>query len=313
MKKFFAAIACFVILPIVVLSVALPAEWHIFKKSLVAPGKIVGVIGDSHSACAIDPSVFPECANYSQRNGLTVVSLAKIDMILKSNPEMRYFLLELAPSTVLGTSSAFERAKSCLRYQPSVIMLQIFETEKMGGFPNENVVRSYLSGVVEPFLMRPFSGTAYSPLNEGFVPIDRRVDQSHWWKEGGKFVRSMEMPQPLEQCESLKEVRMIMDRCKVNLVKPILLTTPLLKGYIGDGVSMSVFAQFKLIVSNLCREYNTVWIDCIEDSPDPSDWADHAHLNATGARKFTEFKLRPKFFDVLHKMTNEPVETKYEK
>lgn len=305
MKKFFVTIAWFAILPIIVLSVSLPVEWHVFKKSLIAPGRIAGVIGDSHPACAIDPSVFAECANYSQRNGLTMVSLAKIDMILRANPEMRYFMLELAPSTVMGTSSAFDRAKSCLRYQPSVIMLQIFETEKMGGFPNENVVRSYLSGVVEPFLLRPFSGMSFSQLNEGFVPLDRRMDQSHWWKAGGKFARSMEYPPPLAQCESLKEVKLIMDKCIAKGVKPVLLTTPLLDGYIGDGVSMSVYSQFKRIVSDLCREYDTVWIDCIGDAPDSCDWADDAHLNAEGARKFTEMRLRPKFFEAIHKLAED--------
>ena len=136
MKRFVFCVVIF-LLPLVVLSLAaVGVEWSCFRKAVRCPDAWIGVIGDSHPTCAINPKGhFPGLANFAQVTSQPMVWRAKLSVILEENPKLEAFLIEVWPGCYYRQTAdnAQGRARYVRGFIPETAVLDVMRTNEMGG------------------------------------------------------------------------------------------------------------------------------------------------------------------------------------
>ena len=79
----FCSLIFLIFLPLIFLAVVPTlVEWQVFRAVLRHPQATIGIIGDSHAACGVNPEFFPELVNFAQRASQPMVWRAKLGVIL---------------------------------------------------------------------------------------------------------------------------------------------------------------------------------------------------------------------------------------
>lgn len=287
MKTFLTKITLLFLPIVTIVVVSFFVESAIFKESLRYPDCTIGLIGDSHPQCAVNEALIPGLANFAQRTSQPMVWKAKLGQILKANPQLTTFIIELWPDVYLKSpmDPAEKRARFTRGFFPSTILLDLLEAEDMGGVPASGFGRSFIDGIIYPFVKRCFSFSNKHQLQEGFFGLDNIMPQE---KRNDHNSQAQELSVPQIQLTVVRqEIESIIEECQANGLKVVILTTPLLKNWC-DAVSEDVWAYFNAEMRDLSQKYGLVWLDYSMWPIEDNEWADPGHLNVTGANRFSE-------------------------
>lgn len=290
MKKFLHAGFLFVLPPLLLFLAATAVEWHCFRRALRCPDCTVGLIGDSHPQCAVDPAAgFPELANFAQRTSKPMVWRAKLPVILDENPQIKTFLIEISPENYFGSAGEppSVRARFTRGHIRATSLLDIMKTREMGGLPNVDFSRNVLRGIVFPFVARCVTKSEKSALQEGFYPLDHFVKETPWWGDGGVVKKPDFVLLPPTQNQNRREIEDCIRLLQDRNVQPVLLTCPLWAYWKERAVPADVWDRFVLEMHELAKAHGCPWIDMSESVPDDAMWADATHLNRQGAACYT--------------------------
>lgn len=295
MKKFVFSVAIF-LLPLIVLSLAaVGVEWSCFRKAVRCPDAWIGVIGDSHPTCAINPKGhFPGLVNFAQVTSQPMVWRAKLSVILEENPKLETFLIEVWPGCYYRQTSdnTQGRARYVRGFIPETAILDVMRTTEMGGLPDTDLTRNFIRGIIFPFVKRCTTGYSGSALMPDYSALDHKLHDSSWWKNGCKVQKGLFTPVPGERNPNRPEIEDCIRMCISKHVRPILLTTPILPRWRQEALPQEDWEAFETEMNDLCEKYNCQWLDLSDSVKDEELWADDGHLNIKGAAMFTDLLFR---------------------
>lgn len=297
MKKFLFLLLIFTF-PLIILTVV-PAvvEWSVYKAAIREPNKTIGLIGDSHAACGVDPRHFPQLANFATTASQPMVWGAKIDEILDANPQIGTFIIELWPGVMIRNAEKDSRSRAhyVRNFRPANILLDIWKSREMGGWPEDNIGKNFINGVLLPCLKRCFSGSRESELYTGFHGLDQKLADTGWYKRGAVVKDSWGHKPQTDKTAVREEVEDILRILNSRNVKAVILTVPLWPHYKNNVHTDEDRDWFDCQVSELCAKYDCRRIDLVDALPEIENYADDAHLNRLGAERAT--KLLKKALD----------------
>lgn len=290
MKKFLFQLLIFA-LPLIFLTVV-PAvvEWRVFKAAIREPDKTIGLIGDSHAACGVDPQYFPQLANFATTASQPMVWRAKIGEILDANPQIRTFIIELWPGVMIRNAEKGSRSRAhyVRNFRPANILLDIWKSKEMGGWPEDGVGKNFINGVLLPCLKRCFTESRKSELYSGFHGLDQKLVDTGWYKRGAVVKDSWGHKPSTDKTAVREEIEDILRILQSRNVKVVILTVPLWPHYKNNVHTDEDRDWFARQVSELCAKYDCRRIDLVDALPGIENYADDAHLNRLGAERATK-------------------------
>lgn len=264
-------------------------EWSMFKAAVRKPQATIGIVGDSHAACGVNPEFFPELANFAQRASQPMVWRAKLGVILDENPQIDTFIIELWTGVLTRDAEKDSKARAHFvrNHIPANILLDVFRTKEMGGLPDDNLGRNFIKGVLCPFFKRCVTGSRDSTLQDNYYRLDRQLADSSWYKKGAKLDPDSWGHAPAHSDTPVRaEIEDILAELNRRHVKPILLTMPFWAPARNQLHTPADQAWFAREMQDLSRKYGCPWINMVDELPELENWADNSHLNAKGAERY---------------------------
>lgn len=289
MKKFLFTLFWMVLPVILLCSTALFVEWQIFVRSLRAPDCTIGIIGDSRPACGVDPRYYPGLANFAQVTTQSMVWRAKLPVILRENPQIKKFFIELSPRSFfrMPNASALERARFSRGHIPEIILLDVMKTQAMGGLPADSVARNYIRGVIFPFLRRCVTLSSSSALRGGYNELNGRVRETEWWKNGAKVESGLYSAPSGSSTLLKKDVEDLITFLQEKGIEVALVTVPYWPYERERMYQESDWEFFDKEMAELSSRYHCIYKSYRDTVLADECWADPGHLNKAGAEIFT--------------------------
>lgn len=296
MKKFLLTVLVFMV-PIAFFSIV-PSivEWKVFLASIRYPSATIGIIGDSHSACGVNPEFFPELANFAQRASQPMVWRAKLGVILDENPQIDTFIIELWSGVMLrqAEKDSKYRARFFRNFVPESVLLDIFRTKQMGSLPDDNLGRNFIKGALLPFLRRCVTWSTVSALQDGYFRLDQDLVNTKWYRDGAKLGPDEWGHVPSQSDTPVRrEIEDILSELQRRHIRTVLLTMPFLSIVRNQFHTSDDQSWFENEIFELCQKYGCMRLNLIDELSDLENWADSGHLNAFGAERFSKL-LRAK-------------------
>ena len=287
------AIAC-----TAVAAAVLSAERWIYRARIRISDEVrYVVIGDSQSACAMDPSVFPSMSNQAAEGLSLDQVLYKIRDLLDVNMDRDFTIVfDLSPSRLAAklpplTTADYASHHALLNY------LHAFDSRRQLGEPvrlfRDRIVRDGIKliarelhggGHVKSRKRKPTPWGGFL-REEGSRYLDAPDDAASstaayarsiatTCSEDDAFIRNVPLLNEI--------VRTVQSRGKrISLV-----TTPWHRTLL-EKLPPKQIARFRRTMDDFAHKYGVVWIDGLSwDAPD-SAFLDQNHLNADGAREFS--------------------------
>ena len=294
MKKFLKILILFLV-PLVILAVVpTVVEWQVFRRAVRKPEATIGVIGDSHAACGINPAFAPQSANFAQRASQPMVWRAKLGVILDENPQIGTFMVELWTGVLTrdAEKDAKARAHFVRNHIPATALLDLYRTNEMGGLPDDNLGRNFIKGILLPFFKRPFMGFSTSALQDNYNRLDRRLVDSAWYKKGAKEPADAWGHKPRRSKTPVRaEIEDILSELQRRHIKIVLLTMPFWAHARNQLHTPADQQWFENEMTELCKKYNAKRLNLIDEFQDLENWADDSHLNTVGTERCTKLLM----------------------
>jgi hypothetical protein len=296
MKKFLLGVCKFFLLNFAVIAVAVSAVYFIFSGASYAmpEDKNILVIGDSHTECAIDDSIFTRSVNISQGGTAYLYSYVKLRKILAENPHIDTVLVSFHGGSMQKSMDEWTIGdQHILNYIPNYISL--ITTEELPVFMNN---QTFYSAVVKlptkcirtivKFLVR--HTLTYKDLYiGGYLKLDRGMLQRTIELESSENTANLKNEYSAYQIDYLLK---IVDLCAKRDVKLILFNSPIynVQKY-GNLQALDDFYNTYLT--------GTEYLDFSNFALPDYGYGDIGHLNFKGAEIFSKY-LESKYEDLFN-------------
>jgi hypothetical protein len=282
-RNLFVFAGCFllVIAGLVVLSAFLVR----LPKANIAPEKHILVLGDSHTECAVDDSVFIRSANFSKSATAYIYTYGAIKKLVADNPQIDTVLLSFQ-----FTSLIYERERGWI-YNDALMPSKIPVYLPLLGLSDLGV-----------FISTPafYKSAARTPLvcAEYYYQLTRGTGDDWWHDNIGRhlslpyskldeIVASTTRYEELKRKDSISSVQLeyllkIGAFCRQRGIMLVLINTPVYKHEVYTGYQAYERNRQRYLSGFRFLDYSGFAL------PD-SCFADLVHLNGTGARIFSAY------------------------
>lgn len=267
------------LLPLIILPVIIGLGYYLHHPAylnLPDPSKKILILGDSHTECGINDSIFRNSQNYSETSEPYMYCYAKLQMLCRGNFKVDTLLLSVNPRSLAARSCipGIYKFKSTLCLLDRETLLDYFDELPL-----------YMAGrLLRPFWQKP-------RLEGGFEALPYCKLEKDLKLNAGKERNSC-ITYPLQ----LTYLKKIVELCQENEIVLYFINVPMYRAELF--FNMDNFYR--------CIETNFSDIPLLDyvDLPMPdSCFADTGHLNAKGAALFSEV-LEKDFPDKFENIMN---------
>ncbi len=268
----------------------------------LAEGTQALIIGDSHSACSIDPAIFPRSGNIAEPSENYLYTYYKLRHFLRHNPDIEQVILSFSfhnCARVFGerylfspgyTGDSFPKyymlldreARRVLRSGTGSYLVSWLKFDL--GLPVEISRSSFVvkGGLGLPLRREdfPFSGGFYPSSRSQVTEEDiRQTLDRHYFGEGEEYAGVS----PL----MIDYLHRIAALCRERGIRLYLFNSPLWPEY-RRRLPLAVVEDFERIREGLQREYpEAIYLDYVDFPLEQEYFGDVTHLNARGAERLS--------------------------
>ena len=302
-KHFVFRLLAFAALPTAILVVwtalVVSLDLKSYRSSLSVPAdRDVWVCGDSQSRDSLDPRVFTRLRNFSCAASAPDQNLLRLKDLLAANPGRRGYVLLDTSLVQVGLDERNSPLSEC--GPERVHALLHFYHAFDGVRPFGSVVRLWRDVVLlrkfdelrkclakrRPYVCS-FAGAFFSPPTAGFIehPAKARKDLL---RKAQTFNRAEPFAAGQRTADILRESADLVRRAGMT---PVFVTTPVSPMLLAD-LDVSRVCALTNGVAAIAAECGAAYLNCL-DVPIPVEcWHDANHLNAEGAKLFSEMFSR---------------------
>lgn len=244
------------------------------------------VLGDSHTEYAVDDSVFKSSINLSHSADTYFYSFLKLRRMKEENPQIDTLLLALSNHNLL-----IEYEDRWLFNTAHIKSKFRIYTDLMDFSDFMFLFKSNSSGVIQGFIEAPkysvkllFRGELQERDLGKFLPSERNK-----LLEDIEQLKDNKKQRLLKYSENEKKYLFkIVDFCNKNNIELLFIGTPLHSEYVNR--KEKEFAFFNEFYSSNLQEFK--YLDYTKFAIPDSGFQDSDHLNASGAKFFTEYLMK---------------------
>jgi hypothetical protein len=278
----FSAIVAVVILTPVMTTIAVMRQAS-FK---VAKNKNILVMGASHTAYAIDDSIFTRSINLSQCGTAYLYSYLKIKKVLENNPQIDTVLLSFGYSAVIYGAQRLQKEEAFKAQVPTYISL--LEKDDFRAYKDKDALLQSIfavpiqkGGVVLYYFQKGKALFSYKDLKiGGYLKSDRQKLQADIDMQQYENMTT-ELPQ--ESAAEKDYLLKIVNLCKEHRVKLILIHSPTYQPDVYGHLDKLEAYRQKYLKDVAYVDYSGFKF------PSDSCYGDIRHLNYKGAAIFSQY------------------------
>jgi hypothetical protein len=254
----------------------------------IQDNKNILILGDSHTQCAINDSVFKNAINLSESADSYFYSYVKLKRILANNSQIDTLVLGYSTHNISKNQDAWFKDSQINGFKLP-IYFYLFDNEDMIEFIKINPLQVPKNAMI--IVKRNFSHMYREYHKEsinkfgigGFLPLTEKHNNPSL--SANKNIKNRRKEFSAIDIEFLKKIYAL---CKKNKIKVILLNTPTIE----TKKSSKAFYQKKYFSFAKEELSNATLMDFSELSVTKDKFADNSHLNSKGAILFSKFLMQ---------------------
>lgn len=247
------------------------------------------ILGDSHTQCALNDTIISNALNMSESADTYFYSYTKLKKIVVHNKQIDTLIIGYAPNNLSMTQDKWLVDCSINAFKLPLHFF-LFDEEDVNSFLS-NAPFQLVKNV--PFIIKNNLGHLYrikkkEKINRfgigGFLALSHK-DTTDDKKEIADKIQNSKVKCGYKDLDNLKKIYSL---CEKNKIKLLLLATPIEQ---NSNEKPSIFYSDYLEFKNTNLP-NATLLDYSKVRFDKNDFADPVHLNANGARLFSEWFVK---------------------
>lgn len=250
----------------------------------IPEGKNILVLGDSHTQCAINPTVFPQALNLSESADTYFYSYVKLKKILEHNKQIDTLIIGYSHNNIAKAQDNW-LADEAINGSKLPVYFFLFERSELNDFIGLEPLQlaKNIPGIIRRNFSHGWRIRQQAPISRfgigDYKPIDHVIGAAD-------YTQAQTIPEKFDGQLGSRDIgylKKIYNRCERRNIKVILLAPPVLLSKSKENPFYAeryeTYAQQQLPHATKIN---------YSDLQMPKDYfADAAHLNAKGASRFT--------------------------